>query len=94
MGQIKLVGRELSVVRAIEHEGSTGRYLHERTNIDADELLGILNGLSESGYVEPYLQGQHLPSLDPIPMARFHDTRFEINPSYYQEIKKILKQRL
>jgi hypothetical protein len=93
MSQIKLVGRELSVVRAIEHEGSTGRYLYERTNIEPDELLGVLNGLSESGYIEAYLSGEHHPTMVAVPMARFHDTRFEINPSYYQEIKRVLKER-
>jgi hypothetical protein len=93
MRQLKLVGRELSVVRAIEHQGSSGQYLHERTSIEAPDLLDILNAMMELGYVEAYLQGQNLPTMDPVPMAQLHTARFEINPSYYLEIKKLLLRR-
>jgi DNA-binding IclR family transcriptional regulator len=91
--KLKLVGRELSVVRAIEHQGSTGQYLHERTNIEPPDLLDILNAMIEQGYVEAYLHGHNLPTMDPVPMAQLHAARFEINPSYYLEIKKLLMRR-
>ena len=90
MRQIKLVGRELTVVRAIEHQGSTGQALYERTNIEPQDLLDILNALYELGYVEAYLEGQHLPHMEPVKMADLNSARFEINPSYYLEIKKVL----
>ena len=93
MRQIKLVGRELTVVRAIEHTGSTGQALYERTNIDPQDLLDILNALYELGYVEAYLAGHNLPQMEQLKMAQLHSTRFEINPTYYQEIKKVLLQR-
>ena len=93
MSQIKLVGRELSVVRAIEHQGSTGQYLHERTGIEASDLLDILSGMMEMGYVEAYPDGHNLPTMEPVRMAQLHTARFEINPSYYQEIKKVLLRR-
>lgn len=91
--KLKLVGRELSVVRAIEHQGSTGQYLHERTSIDPADLLDILNAMIELGYVEAYLHGHNLPTMEPVPMGHLHDTRYEINPSYYLEIKKLLLRR-
>jgi hypothetical protein len=93
MSNIKLVGRELSVMRAIEHQGSTGDYLQERTSIDPHDLCDILNGMMDLGFVEAYPEGHHLPTMDPVALAQLHKTRFEINPSYYQEIKKLLMRR-
>jgi hypothetical protein len=93
MSHIKLVGRELSVVRAIEHQGSTGQYLHERTSIEPDDLLDILNAMMELGYVEAYIDNQNLPTMEPVRMTHWRNARFEINPSYYQEIKKLLLRR-
>ncbi|HEV7406210.1 MAG TPA: hypothetical protein VGO11_24900 [Chthoniobacteraceae bacterium] len=93
MRQLKLVGRELSVVRAIEHHGSTGQYLHERTGIEPIDLHDILNAMIELGYVEAYLQGHNLPTMEQVPLAELHAARFEINPSYYLEIKKLLLRR-
>jgi hypothetical protein len=93
MKQLKLVGRELTVVRAIEHQGSTGQYLHERTSIEPYDLADILNAMIELGYVEAYLQGQNLPTMEPVPLAQLQTARFEINPSYYLEIKKLLLRR-
>lgn len=93
MRQLKLVGRELSVVRAIEHQGSTGQYLHERTNIDAPDLLDILNAMMELGYVEAYPDGGNLPTMEPVKAPQLLNARFEINPSYYLEIKKLLLRR-
>lgn len=92
MRQIKLVGRETAVIRAIESAGSTGQYLHDRTNIDPHDLLDILNGLAESGYVEAFLDDSNVPAMGEIKLAQLHKARFEINPSYYLEIKKVLQR--
>ena len=93
MKQLKLVGRELTVVRAIEHHGSTGQYLHERTSIEAHDLADILNAMIELGYVEAYLHSENLPTMEPVPPDQLLTARFEINPSYYLEIKKLLMRR-
>jgi DNA-binding IclR family transcriptional regulator len=93
MRQLKLVGRELSVVRAIEHQGSVGQYLHERTGIDVPDLHDILAAMIELGYVEAYLPGHNLPTMEPVPVEQVLASRFEINPSYYLEIKKMLLRR-
>ncbi len=92
MRQIKLVGRELAVIRAIEPMGSSGRQLFERTNIDPPDLLDILNGLAESGYVEAYLGQSEHATMEAVKLVQLHTTRFEINPSYYLELKKVMQR--
>jgi hypothetical protein len=93
MRQIKLVGRELAVVRAIESVGSSGEYLHERTGIDYAELLDTLNALYETGYVEAYPDGGQVPAMEPLEMPQLQNARFEINPAYYLELKKVMLRR-
>src|SRR5205823_1521674 len=53
MKKIKLSGREIAVLRAIDFSLSTGGYdILERTHIELHELTDILNGLMDAGYVE------------------------------------------
>ena len=93
MRQIKLVGRELAVVRAIESTGSTGAYLQERTGIEPLDLLDVLNALFETGYIEAYVDGCQVATMDPLVMDQLDAARFEINPAYYLELKKVIQHR-
>ena len=87
MKQIKLSGREMAVLRAIDYAtGSTGTELQERTQMDPSDIADVLNGLFEVGYVEAY------PPIEPITYLNYAATRFEINPSYFQELKIAMRR--
>jgi hypothetical protein len=88
MKLIKLSGRELAALRSIPNEGSTGAEIIERTHIAPQELVDVLNGLTDAGFVEPYAPGSQVPYLDTVPISELLRTRFEINPSYVFEIRK------
>ncbi len=88
MKQIKLSGREMAVLRAIDYaSGSTGDEIYERTQIEADDLAGVLNGLCDVGYVETF------PVVEPVTPTNYAATRFEINPSYALQLKEAMKRR-
>jgi hypothetical protein len=93
MKLIKLTGRELAVLRAIETLGSTGAEIYERTQIAAPDLADILNGMCEVGYVEAYRGESPLPMVEQVKAAEVLITRFEVNPSYALELKKALARR-
>jgi hypothetical protein len=87
MKQIKLSGREMAVLRAIDYAlGSTGTEIHERTQIDPSDIADILNGMSDVGYVEAF------PPVEPITFLNYVNTRFEINPSYALQLKVAMKR--
>jgi hypothetical protein len=87
MKQIKLSGRELAVLRAIDYvNGSTGTELKERTQIEAAEIVDILNGMCDTGYVESF------PPVEPVTFLNYADTRFEMNPSYALELKEAMRR--
>ena len=85
MRQLKLSGREQAVIRAIEYvDGSTGDEIRERTNIEPHDLVDILHGLCDAGYVESF------PPTEQITAANHATLRFETNPAYAQELKAAL----
>ncbi len=87
MKQIKLSGREQAVLRAIDYtSGSTGEEIQEKTQIEASDVADILNGMSDIGFVETF------PPTDLVTFANYATTRFEINPSYAQQIKTALRR--
>ena len=87
MKQIKLSGRELAVLRAIDYAtGSTGVELREKTAIDGGDVAEILNALCEVGYVESF------PPVEPITYLNYSETRFEINPSYAMQLKVAMRR--
>jgi hypothetical protein len=90
MKQIKLSGREMAALRAINTNGSTGAEIVERTQLDPGELTDILNGLADIGYVEAYAPGAHTPYIDAVPSPELLRTRYEINPSYALDLKKAM----
>lgn len=88
MKEIKLSGRELAVLRAIDYAtGSTGGEIQERTQIDAGELPDVLNGLFDVGYVETF------PIVESVTDENYATVRFEINPAYALQLKTAMKRR-
>ena len=87
MKQLKLTGRELAVLRAIDYaSGSTGTEIREKTAIDGADVTEILNALCEVGYVECF------PPVEPVTFLNYADTRFEINPSYAMQLKVAMRR--
>lgn len=88
MKQIKLTGREMAVLRAIDYaNGSTGAEIAERTHIEAEDIVDILNGVCEVGYVEPN------PFVEKVSESDYATRLFEINPSYAQQLNEALRRR-
>lgn len=82
MKQIKLTGRERSVLRYIDwNSGTRGDELLDLTKLEPEDLVDVLNGLMEVGYVEvvPYA---HQTSIE-----TFREKTFEVNPGYALELK-------
>lgn len=90
MKSIKLSGREMAVLRAIETVGSTGGEIADRTQITIADLADILGALCEVGYVEGYVRGAGLMNMEAVKPEDVAAARFEINPSYALELKKAL----
>lgn len=93
MKEIKLSGREKAAIKAIDDStGSTGAEILERTKIDESDLLAMLNGLADVGYVEAYPQDSEIPFPAAVPANRFLETRFEVNPSYALQLREAMKR--
>lgn len=88
MRNIKLTGREASVVRAIGFtEGALGSEIHEHTRMEAEDVTDALNSLISAGFVES------TPFSDAVPVSEFPATVFEVNPAYVHELKQALQRR-
>jgi hypothetical protein len=82
MKEIKLSGRERTVLRYIDWAtGTIGSELLENTRLQPDDLVAVLNGLLEVGYIEMEPYGEATSE------ETFHDITFEVNPSYALELK-------
>jgi hypothetical protein len=87
MKQIKLSGREMAVLRAIDYAtGSTGTEIREKTAIEGTDVAEILNALCEIGYVEV------IPLVEPVTYLNYADSRFEVNPSYALQLKEAMRR--
>ena len=82
MKQIKLSGRERTVLRYIDFSnGTSGAELLEQCRLEPDDLVAVLNGLMDAGYAEMNPYAEHTDE------ATFHDKTFEVNPSYALELR-------
>ena len=82
MKKIKFSGRELAALRAIDFgNGALGAEILEKTRIVEEELVEVIQGLMEAGFVETN------PPLEMVKPEAFLGTLFEVNPGYVQEIK-------
>ena len=88
MKQIKLTGRERSVLRVLDFAaGNTGEELLESSRLEPDDLVSVLSGLMGPGYVEM------TPYAEEAAEETYRTARFDINPSYAQELRAAMAQR-
>jgi hypothetical protein len=87
MKQIKLSGRERSVLRYVDWSvGTKGSELLEATKIQPEDLVDVLNGLMSVGYMEM------VPYAEATDVKTFHEKMFEVNPSYALELKSAMQR--
>jgi hypothetical protein len=88
MKQIKLTGRERSVLRVLDFStGNSGGELLENSRLDAEDLVSVLNSLMGPGFLEM------APYAEEATIETYHEARFDINPSYAQELRAAMAQR-
>ncbi|MBA2432361.1 MAG: MarR family transcriptional regulator [Chthoniobacterales bacterium] len=88
MRNIKLTGREATVVRAIGFtEAMAGAEILDYTRMDPEDTTDVLNSLMSAGFVET------VPFYDQVEMAEMPVTTFEINPAYVHDLKQALQKR-
>lgn len=86
MKQIKLTGRERSVLRYIDwNMGTKGVELLDCTKLEPDDLVDVLNGLMEVGYVEMVPYAHHTDT------ETFREGTFEVNPGYALELRSAMR---
>lgn len=88
MRQIKLTGREATVVRAIGFaEAMVGAEIQDYTRMEAEDITDVLNSLMSAGFVES------IPFKEEVVLAEMPVTSFEVNPAYALELKQALFRR-
>jgi len=88
MRQIKLSGREATVVRAIGFtEAMMGAELQDQTHMEGEDVTDTLNSLMSAGFVES------VPYYEEVQLAEMPVTAFELNPAYANELKQALYNR-
>ena len=88
MRQIKLTGREATVVRAIGFaEAMLGTEIQDYTNMDPEDVTDTLNSLMAAGYVES------IPFYEQVELAEMPVTAFEVNPAYAQPMREAIQRR-
>ena len=85
MRNIKLSGREATVVRAIGFtEAMMGAEIQDCTRMDVEDVTDTLNSLMSAGFVET------VPYYEEVQLAEMPVTAFELNPAYAHELKQAL----
>jgi hypothetical protein len=88
MRNIKLSGREATLVRAIGFtEAMMGAELQDQTHMDSEDVTDTLNSLMSAGLVES------VPYYDEVQLAEMPVTAFELNPAYASELRQALYRR-
>lgn len=88
MRQIKLTGREMTVVRAIGFADSAlGADIQDMTRMELEDVTDALNGLIAAGFVES------IPYSEEVQMAEIMATAFEVNPAYSHELRRAIAKR-
>jgi hypothetical protein len=87
MRQIRLTGREASVMRAIGFtESMLGAEIQDYTRMELEDVTDTLNGLIAAGFVES------IPYCENVDLASMPATAFEANPAYVHELKEALQR--
>ena len=85
MRNIKLSGREASIVRAIGFTNSMlGAEIQDYVRMESEDVTDTLNSLMAAGFVES------IPYSEQIQLAEMPVTAFEVNPAYSHELKRAL----
>ena len=88
MRQIRLSGRERSIVRAIGFaESMLGAEIQDFTHMQMEDVADVLNGLIAAGFVES------IPYSEEVQLAEIPVTAFEVNPAYVHDLKQALTRR-
>jgi hypothetical protein len=88
MRQIKLTGREASVVRAIGFtESMLGAEIQDFVRMEVEDVTDTLNSLMAAGFVES------VPYYEQVQLAEMPVTAFELNPAYSHELRQALSRR-
>ena len=88
MRQIKLTGREATIVRAIGfNESMMGAEIQDHARMESEDVTDTLNSLISAGFV------QSIPYVEQIELADMPVTAFEINPAYAQEMRHAMVRR-
>jgi hypothetical protein len=88
MRQIKLTGREATVLRAIGFtESMLGAEIQDFTRMELEDVTDTLNSLMSAGFVET------IPYYEAVQLAEMPVTAFEVNPAYVHELKQAVMQR-
>ncbi len=88
MRQIKLTGREATIVRAIGFTQSMlGTEIQDHARMESEDLTDTLNSLLAAGFV------QSIPYTEQIELAEMPVTAFEVNPAYVHEIRLAIARR-
>ena len=87
MRNIKLSGREATVVRAIGfNEAMMGAELQDCTHMGVEDITDTLNSLMSAGFVET------VPYYEEVQLAEMPVTAFELNPAYAHELRLALRR--
>ncbi len=82
MRNIKLTGREVTVVKAIGFaEPMLGAEIQDYTRMEAEDVTDTINSLLSAGFAES------IPYREQIKLAEMPVTSFEINPAYVHELR-------
>ena len=88
MKEIKLSGREAAVLKAVNFStGTSGAEALDSTRMARQDLIDIVNGLMEAGYIEC------TPMRENVDDSSFDETIFEVNPSYALSLREALVRR-
>jgi hypothetical protein len=88
MRNIKLSGREATIVRAIGfNEAMMGAEIQDTTHMDGEDVTDTLNSLMSAGFVET------VPYYEEVQLAEMPVTAFELNPAYAHELRQALYRR-
>jgi hypothetical protein len=88
MRQIKLTGREASIVRAIGFtESMLGAEIQDHVRMESEDLTDTINGLIAAGFIET------IPYCEQVQLAEMPVTAFELNPAYVHELREAMLRR-
>ena len=88
MKEIKLSGRERTVLRAIDFStGSSGGEILDHTRLEPEDLVDVLNALLSAGYAEA------VPYAETTALETFRGSMFEVNPSYALDLREAMARR-